>query len=81
MQACAGEEGVRDGDAGEVVIQAAVGAAFVVIKAEALLEFAVIVLDAPAQLGRSDERLDWRVLGQISPDRASTSSGPDGRGR
>jgi hypothetical protein len=41
---------VRDGDAGEVVVQPAERWALVVVEAEALLELAVIVLDAPAQL-------------------------------
>ncbi len=50
-----------DGHAGEVVVQAAIGAAFVVIKAEALLELAVVMLDAPAQLGGLDECRDRRV--------------------
>jgi hypothetical protein len=48
LQATGGQEGVRDGHAGEVVVQAAVAAAFVVVKAEALLELAVVVLNAPA---------------------------------
>jgi hypothetical protein len=41
---------VGDGDAGEVVVKAAVAAAFVVVEAEALLELAVVVLDAPSDL-------------------------------
>ena len=52
LQAAAGQEGVGDGDAGEVVLQAAVGAPFIVVEAQALLELAVVVLDAPAQLGQ-----------------------------
>ena len=52
---------MRDGDAGEVVLQAAERAAFVVIKAEALLELAVVVLNAPAQLREADQGHDRRL--------------------
>jgi hypothetical protein len=45
-----GEERVRDGDEGDVVVPAAVGAALEVVKAERVLELAVVVLDPPAQL-------------------------------
>ena len=56
---------MRDGDAGEVVVQPAEGAAFVVVQAEALLELAVVVLDTPAELGEVHEPGQWRVGGQV----------------
>src|SRR3954453_11399247 len=43
-----GTEG-RGGDEGDVVVPALPGAACVVVQAEAGLDFAVVVLDAPAQ--------------------------------
>jgi hypothetical protein len=64
-EAAAGQEGVGDGDAGEVVVQPAVAAALVVIEAEALLEFAVVVFDAPAQLRELHEPLERGVGGQV----------------
>ena len=48
---------------GEVVVQAAILAALVVVQAEALLELAVVVLDPPAKLREPDER-DQRCLGR-----------------
>ncbi len=41
---------MRDGDEGDVVVEASVGAALEVVEAECVLELAVVVLDAPAQL-------------------------------
>ena len=64
-EAAAGQEGVRDGDAGEVVVQAAVAAALEVIQPEALLELAVVVLDAPPELGQRREPDSWAVGGQV----------------
>src|SRR5687767_13391527 len=49
-----GEKGVGDRHTGDVVMPAAVGAAFEVSQAEGVLEFAVVVLDAPAELGEPD---------------------------
>jgi hypothetical protein len=46
-------------------MQAAVAASFVVIEAQALLELAVVVLDAPAQLGELHEPADRGVGGQV----------------
>lgn len=46
-------------------MQAAAGPAFVVIEAEALLEFSIVVLDAPAQLGQYDEPLERGLGGQV----------------
>ena len=43
------EEAVRDRDEGDVVVPAAVAAAFEVIESESVLQLAVVVLDAPAQ--------------------------------
>ena len=54
-----------DGDAGQVVVQPAIAVAFVVVEAEALLELAVVVLDAPAQLGQRHEPDQRRVGGQV----------------
>jgi hypothetical protein len=65
-----------------VVLQPAVAAAFVVIKAEALLEFAVVVLNAPAQLGELDERDQRGVGGQVRQpvlDRLVLACGPFGQ--
>ena len=53
---------MRDGDAGEVGVPPAVGGAFVVNEPEALLELAIVVLDAPMQLRQADQRHD-RCLG------------------
>src|SRR5919201_5964859 len=50
-----GEEGVGDGDQRDVVLPAAVAAALEVVEAERVLELAVVVLDAPADLGQTDE--------------------------
>ena len=47
---------MRDRDRGEVVFKPAVGATFVMIETEALLELAVVVLDAPAELREPHER-------------------------
>jgi hypothetical protein len=63
-EAGAGEERVRDGDAGEVMMQPAVGAAFVVIQAEALLELAVVMLDPPSQLRELHEPGQRDVFGE-----------------
>ena len=62
-------------------MQPAVGAAFVVIQAEALLEFAVVVLDAPAELREPNERHERRVGGQVREpvlDRLVLALGPFG---
>jgi hypothetical protein len=50
---------------GEVVVQAAVAAAFVVVEAEALLELAAVVLDAPSELGQQHEPLEPGVRSQV----------------
>ena len=39
---------------GDVTMPAEVAAAFEVVQAEAVFEFAVVVLDAPADLGQPD---------------------------
>src|SRR5690606_26635788 len=51
VEALQGKESVGGGDEGDVVVPAGPGAAFVVVQAEAVFEFAVVVLDAPAQFG------------------------------
>src|SRR5579875_19788 len=60
-----GQECVRDRDQGDVVIPAAVGAAFEVIESESVFEFAVVMLDAPAQLPQPDQLLDRSVGGKV----------------
>src|SRR3954447_12327087 len=59
-----GEEGVRDRDERDVVMPAAVGAALEVVQAERVFEFAVVVLDAPAELAEPNQLTQWRVGGQ-----------------
>jgi hypothetical protein len=54
---------VCDGDAGEVVLQPAVGAALVMVEPEALLELAIVMLDAPAELGEVHKRLEGGIGG------------------
>src|ERR1700716_587384 len=44
-------EGLGYGDEGDVAVPAGVGASFEVVQAEAVFEFAVVVFDAPADLG------------------------------
>jgi hypothetical protein len=46
---------VSCGDQGGVVMPAVPGAAFEVVQAEGVFEFAVVVLDAPADLGQSHQ--------------------------
>src|SRR5215213_12001175 len=53
VQPLQGDEGVGGRDQGHVVMPAAEAAALEVVKAQAVLELAVVVLDAPAQLGRA----------------------------
>ena len=57
----------------------AVGSAFVVIAAEALLELAVVVLDAPAELGEVHECRDWRVAGGLESQYLTGSFLPSGQ--
>src|SRR5438046_1965201 len=60
-----GEECVRDRDERDVVVPAAVGAAFEVIETERVFELAIVVLDPPAQLREPNELLERRVRGEI----------------
>ena len=60
-----GQERLRDGDEGDVVVPAGVGAAFEVVEAECVFEFAVVVLDPPAHLGQADQRREVGVGGEI----------------
>ena len=53
-----------EGDEGDVAVPAGVGASFEVVQAEAVFEFAVVVFDAPADLGQLHECCEWRVGGQ-----------------
>ncbi len=50
---------------GDVVVPAGPGPAFEVVQAQAVFEFAVIVLDAPADLGQTDQVGDRCVGGQV----------------
>src|SRR3954465_1787370 len=50
VESLQGEKRVGGGHEGDVVAPALPGTAFVVVQAEAGLDFAVVVLDAPAQL-------------------------------
>lgn len=51
------EEAVCDGAEAGVVVEAAPGSPFEVVEAKLLLQFLVVALDAPAQLGGADEVL------------------------
>ena len=59
-----GQEGVGDRDERDVVVPAAVAAALEVVEAEGVFELAVVVLDAPAQLGQPDQLGERGVGGQ-----------------
>lgn len=50
-----GEEGVGGGHEGEVVVPARPGPTFELVQVQAVFEFAVVVLDAPADLGQPDQ--------------------------
>ena len=56
---------MRDRDERDVVVPAAVGAAFEVIETERVFELAIVVLDPPAQLREPNELLERRVRGEI----------------
>src|ERR1700676_1588576 len=47
------------------MVEAAAAAALVMPKAEFLLEFLVIALDPPTQLGQIDQSLEGDVVGQV----------------
>ena len=55
VEALQGAEGVRGGHEGGVVMPALPGAAFVVVEAEAGLDFAVVVFDALAEFRPADQ--------------------------
>ena len=65
LQAELGEEELGGCGEGDVAVPADPGAAFEVVQAEGLLQFAVVVLDAPAALGEADELGQWGVGGQV----------------
>lgn len=73
VQTLQGEKGVRGGDQGDVVLPAGSGSAFVVVQAEAGLDFAVVMFDAPAQsrpphqgaLGRRGRQVRQPVLDRL----------------
>ena len=50
---------------GDVAVPADPGAAFEVVEAEGGVEFAVVVLDAPAACGQADQLGTWCVGGQV----------------
>lgn len=54
-QALFGEEGLGSGHENDVVVPAWPGTAFEVVQAQAALEFSVVVLNAPADLGQADQ--------------------------
>ncbi len=54
-----------DGDQGDVVVPAGVGATLEVVEAKGVLQLAVVLLDPPAQLGEADQFLDWRLGGEV----------------
>src|SRR5579859_7642747 len=60
-----GEERVCERDEGDVVVPAVEAAAFEVVEAERVFEFAVVVLDAPSQLREAHELLERRVSGEV----------------
>src|SRR5437660_6405611 len=60
-----GQECLRYGDERDVVVPAAVGAAFEVIQAERVLELAVVVLDPPAHLPQPHEVLQLGIGGEV----------------
>ena len=63
-----------------MAVPAGVGASFEVVQAEAVFEFAVVVFDAPADLGQLHECGEWRVGGQGGQPSERGSSGHWGQG-
>ena len=61
----AGAERLGEADEGDVVVPAGVAAAFEVVEPEAVFEFAVVVFDAPADLGQADQVAQGGVGGQV----------------
>ena len=61
----AGAERLGEADEGDVVVPAGVAAAFEVVESEAVFEFAVVVFDAPADLGQADQVAQGGVGGQV----------------
>ena len=57
---CLGQGGECD-----VAVPAGVAAAFEVVESESVFEFAVVVLDPPADLGESDQLWERGVGGQV----------------
>jgi hypothetical protein len=47
-----------------MVVPAAEATALEVVKAKAVFELAIVVLDAPAQLGQADQLPKWGIVGQ-----------------
>lgn len=55
------------GHEGDVVVPAGPGPAFEVVQAQAVLQFAVVVLDAPADLGQADQTQPLERHGDLDP--------------
>jgi hypothetical protein len=64
VQPLQGDNGVSGRDQRHVVVPTTEAAALEVVKTKAVFELAVVVLDAPAQLGQPDQLLKRGVLGQ-----------------
>src|SRR5512132_3848517 len=65
VQPLQGDESVGGRDQGHMMVPAAEAAALEVVKAKAVFELAVVVLDAPAQLGQPHQLLKRGVVGQV----------------
>src|SRR5450756_510846 len=65
VEALQGEEAVRQRDERDVVVPAAKRAPLEVIEAERVLELAVVLRDAPAQLGEAHQLEQRRLRGQV----------------
>ncbi len=73
---------MRHADEGEVVVPADIGAALEVVEAEGVFEFAVVLLDAPAQFGQFGEPMDrsvGRKVGRPDVHRGVLAGGPLGQ--
>src|SRR5450759_3781143 len=65
VEALQGEEAMRQADERDVVVPAAKRAPLEVIEAERVLELAVVLLDAPAQLGEAHQLEQRRLRRQV----------------
>jgi hypothetical protein len=69
---------VGGGHEGDVVVPARPGTPFEVVQAQAVFEFAVVVLDAPADLGQTDQVGDGSVGRQVGQPVVSRCVGVGG---